>query len=121
MAGAWKPEKFKDNYRQDLMRRIKEKIRKRQTHVLTPPAEAEDERPSAEIIDLTAILRKSLKHRGGARADPQSCASACAVSSWRRAEAAPSTERKQRNASPVGCRGVAGQQSRGICSSKSRT
>ena len=66
LSGAWKPEQFKDSYRQDLMRRIKEKIRKRQTHVLTPPAEAEDERPSAEIIDLTAILRKSLKHRGGA-------------------------------------------------------
>ncbi len=66
LSGTWKPEKFKDSYRQDLMRRIKEKIRKRQTHALTPPAEAEDERPSAEIIDLTAILRKSLKHRGGA-------------------------------------------------------
>ena len=39
LSGAWKPEKFKDSYRQDLMRRIKEKIRKRQTHVLTPPAE----------------------------------------------------------------------------------
>ena len=66
LSGAWKPEKFKDSYRQDLMRRIKQKIRKRQTHVLTQPAEAEDERPSAEIIDLTAVLRKSLKHRGGA-------------------------------------------------------
>ncbi len=67
MSGAWKPEKFKDTYRQDLMRRIKAKIRKRQTHVLTPAAEAEaEERPSAEIIDLTAVLRKSLKHRGGA-------------------------------------------------------
>lgn len=66
MSGEWKPEAFKDTYRKDLMRRIKEKIRKRQTHVLTPVAAAEDERPSAEIIDLTAILRKSLEHRGGA-------------------------------------------------------
>ena len=66
MSGAWKPEAFKDTYRKDLMRRIKEKIRKRQTHILTPPSEAEDERPTAEIIDLMAVLRKSLKHRGGA-------------------------------------------------------
>ncbi len=65
MSGSWRPGNFKDSYRQDLMRRIKEKIRKRQTHVLTPAAEPEDERPSAEIIDLTAILRRSLKHRGG--------------------------------------------------------
>jgi DNA end-binding protein Ku len=66
MSGAWKPEGFKDTYRKDLMRRIKEKIRKRQTHVLTPIAEPEDERPTAEIIDLMAVLRKSLKHPAGA-------------------------------------------------------
>ena len=68
MTGSWKPEAFKDTYRRDLMRRINEKIRKRQTHVLTPPAEAEEERPSAEVIDLMAVLQKSLKNRGGARA-----------------------------------------------------
>jgi DNA end-binding protein Ku len=68
MSGGWKPEAFKDTYRRDLMRRIKAKIRKRQTHELTPAAEPEEERPSAEVIDLTAVLRKSLKQRGGTRA-----------------------------------------------------
>ena len=68
MTGSWKPESFKDSYRLDLMRRINEKIRKRQTHVLTPPSPAEEEeRPSAEVIDLMAVLQKSLKSRGGAR------------------------------------------------------
>jgi DNA end-binding protein Ku len=66
MSGTWKPQAFKDTYRQDLMRLIKEKIRKRQTHVLTPVTEPEDERPTAEIIDLMAVLRKSLKYGGGA-------------------------------------------------------
>ena len=47
------------------MRRIKEKIRKRQTHALTPPAEDAEERPSAEIIDLMEVLQKSLKPAGG--------------------------------------------------------
>jgi DNA end-binding protein Ku len=61
LSGAWKPEAFKDTYRRDLMRRIQEKIRKRQTHVLTPAAEIRDERPSAEVIDLMAVLRRSLK------------------------------------------------------------
>jgi DNA end-binding protein Ku len=64
MTDDWKPERFKDSYRQDLMRRIREKIRKRQTHVLTPAAEPEEEPRSAEIIDLTAILKKSLQSRG---------------------------------------------------------
>jgi DNA end-binding protein Ku len=68
MSGEWKPEQFKDTYRRDLMRRINEKIRKRQTHVLTPPAEAaEEERPSAEIIDLMAVLKRSLEKSGGSR------------------------------------------------------
>jgi DNA end-binding protein Ku len=64
MSGSWNPARYKDNYRRDLMRRIREKIRKRQTHVLTPAAEPEKEPRTAEIIDLTAILQKSLRSRG---------------------------------------------------------
>ena len=67
MTGEWNPEAFKDTYRRDLMRRINEKIRKRQTHVLTPPVEAEEERPSAEVIDLMAVLRRSLEKGGDSR------------------------------------------------------
>jgi len=67
MTGEWDPRVFKDTYRRDLMRRIQEKIRKRQTHALTPPAEEVDERPSAQIIDLMEVLQKSLK-QGGSRA-----------------------------------------------------
>jgi DNA end-binding protein Ku len=66
MSGGWRPEAFKDSYRRDLMRRIREKIRKRQTHVLTPAAEPEEERPTAEIIDLMEVLRNSLRKKGGA-------------------------------------------------------
>ncbi len=66
MTGDWRPQAFKDTYRRDLMRRIKQKIRKGQTHELTPVAEAAEERPSAEVIDLMAVLRKSLKSGGGA-------------------------------------------------------
>jgi DNA end-binding protein Ku len=67
MSGAWKPEKFKDTYRRDLMRRINEKIRKRQTHELTTAAEPEEGRPSAEVIDLMAVLKRSLEKSGGSR------------------------------------------------------
>ena len=66
MSGDWDPGEFKDSYRRDLMRRINEKIRKGQTHELTAAAEEEEEtRPSAEVIDLMAVLQKSLKSRGG--------------------------------------------------------
>ena len=65
MTGEWRPGQFKDTYRRDLMRRIRQKIRKRQTHVLTPPQEREEAQPTAEIIDLMEVLKKSLKQRGG--------------------------------------------------------
>jgi DNA end-binding protein Ku len=71
LSGGWNPDAFKDTYRRDLMRRIKEKVRKRQTHVLTPAAEPEEERPTAEVIDLMAVLRKSLKEGGSARSRRQ--------------------------------------------------
>ena len=58
---------FQDSYRRDLMGRINEKIRKRQTHVLTPAGGTAEERPSAEVIDLMAVLRKSLKSGGSSR------------------------------------------------------
>jgi len=68
MSSGWNPEAFKDTYRRDLMRRIRQKIRKRQTHVLTPAAaEPADERPTAEVIDLMAVLRKSLEAGGKPR------------------------------------------------------
>ena len=67
MSEAWKPERFKDTYRRDLMRRIKEKVRKRQTHELTEAEEQKEERPSAEVIDLMAVLKRSLEKSGGTR------------------------------------------------------
>ncbi len=71
MTSPWKPERFHDTYREDLMARIKDKIRKKQTHVLTQETEA-DERPKAQVIDLMDALRDSLKLRTkhGARAAP---------------------------------------------------
>jgi DNA end-binding protein Ku len=65
MTGEWRPQAFKDTYRRDLLRRIKQKIRKRQTHELTAATETPEERPSAEVIDLMAVLQKSLKSGGG--------------------------------------------------------
>jgi DNA end-binding protein Ku len=66
MSGPWKPNAFTDTYRADLMRRIQEKIRKKQTHSLTPDTESTAQRPKAQVIDLMDALKKSLKSRGAA-------------------------------------------------------
>jgi len=82
MSAPWKPEEYHDTYREDLMRRIKEKVRKRQTHVLTPKEKAPKEgQKSAEVIDLMAALKKSLESRG---TGPKRAAAPRASSSRRR-------------------------------------
>lgn len=63
MAEKWRPEKFKDSYRDDLMARIKEKIKKGQTEEITEPDKGEKERSSAEVIDLMALLKKSVEKK----------------------------------------------------------
>jgi DNA end-binding protein Ku len=73
MSGAFKPERFKDTYRADLKRRIQEKIRKKQWHTMEVEKPAEAVRPKAQVIDLMAALKASLKHSGAlpARAAPK--------------------------------------------------
>jgi len=72
MSGTFKPERFKDTYRADLRRRIQEKIRNKQTHTLDVDAPAESVRPKAQVIDLMAALKASLKHpRHLSRAAPK--------------------------------------------------
>ncbi len=67
MTGDWEPGAFKDTYHDDLMKRINEKIKKGETKEITKPEGDEDEAPrSAKVIDLAALLQKSLGD-GGAR------------------------------------------------------
>jgi DNA end-binding protein Ku len=69
MTGPWEPGKYRDTYREDLMKRIGEKVRNKETHILTEATRSSRPRKSAEIIDLMAVLKRSLeKGRGGGRA-----------------------------------------------------
>jgi DNA end-binding protein Ku len=66
MAEEWKPAQYKDTYRDDLMARIEAKIKSGHTHVVTPEGEtpAEQPRTGAEVIDLVALLQRSLAKKG---------------------------------------------------------
>jgi DNA end-binding protein Ku len=68
MSDKWNPQDYGDTYRHDLMKRIKEKIRNRETHKLTPAEKTSEPRKSAQVIDLMDVLRKSLKEGGGSHA-----------------------------------------------------
>ena len=67
MTEKWHPEAFKDTYRNDLMKRIEEKVKSGQTHTLTQP-EAEGTQPrgagGGKVVDLMSLLQRSLEQKG---------------------------------------------------------
>lgn len=70
MSEPWKPEVFEDTYRNDLMKRIEQKVKAGQTHALTEP-EAEDKETRAaggKVVDLMSLLQRSLDQKGGSSA-----------------------------------------------------
>jgi DNA end-binding protein Ku len=70
MTGEWKPSEFKDTYSRDLLARVKEKIKARETHKLTPTEKTREPRQSAQVIDLMEVLKKSLEQGKGAKRAP---------------------------------------------------
>lgn len=67
MSGKWDPAQFTDTYRKDLLARIKEKIRNKETHKLTAAGKKREPRPSAQVIDLMDVLKRSLEEGKGPR------------------------------------------------------
>jgi DNA end-binding protein Ku len=64
MADEWKPAKYRDTYREDLLKRIKEKVKAGQTEELTEPEKgAQKPAKSAEVIDLMTLLKKSVEKK----------------------------------------------------------
>ena len=59
LADEWQPDKYKDDYRANLMRIIKAKMEGKE-----PDLEAEEEPRDAEVVDLMERLRQSLEGRG---------------------------------------------------------
>lgn len=67
MTEGWNPGQYTDTYRDDLLKRVDEKIAAGETHLLTPSGPAmEAGSRGAEIIDLAAMLKRSIEERGGA-------------------------------------------------------
>jgi len=62
MGDAWQPEKYKDTYRDDLLKRIEEKVKAGQTEEITEPQKEAKER-TADVIDLMSLLKKSVEQK----------------------------------------------------------
>ncbi len=61
MEEGWKPERYKDEYRDDLLALIKRKAKSPRAVEAEPEPKAE---PMAEVIDLMALLKKSVAEKG---------------------------------------------------------
>lgn len=69
MAGTWEPQNFKNEFKERVMELVQKKVKSGNTETVLEP---EEEAPSttAEVIDLTELLQRSLKGRGGASSAP---------------------------------------------------
>lgn len=63
MSDKWRPEKYHDTYREDLLKRIEEKVKAGQTEELTEPEKEAKAEKSGQVIDLMALLKKSVEKR----------------------------------------------------------
>jgi DNA end-binding protein Ku len=60
MASEWRPEKYRDDYRDDLLKLIREKIKRGQTKTVEPADKTAAPKPSGKVIDIMHLLRQSV-------------------------------------------------------------
>ncbi|MCB1979599.1 MAG: Ku protein [Burkholderiaceae bacterium] len=66
MSGEWNPDDFQDEFREQVMALVQAKRDAGDTQTVLQPEESAPE--SAEVIDLTALLQRSLGSKGGGQA-----------------------------------------------------
>lgn len=65
MTAKWNPEEYRDTYHEDLMALIEKRVQAGQTEVITEPSQEGEERPAkGEVIDLMALLKRSVETKG---------------------------------------------------------
>jgi DNA end-binding protein Ku len=88
MAGDWQPDLFHDEFREKLMALVEQKAKEGGLRSVAP-LPGEEEPASAQVIDLTELLRRSLKGNSGAAAAPAAKKTAAARETAANDEAAP--------------------------------
>jgi DNA end-binding protein Ku len=63
MSGEWDPKEYKDTFRQDLLKRIEQKVKAGETEEITEPEKERRPEKGAEVIDLMSLLKKSVAHK----------------------------------------------------------
>ncbi len=61
LAGEWHPERYKDTYRDDLLKRIKAKVKRGGRELAEPEAPEPEQR--AQVLDLVELLKQSVNKK----------------------------------------------------------
>jgi DNA end-binding protein Ku len=61
MVGRWNPEKYHDEYYEDLLKLIQKKIKAGKTKVVEPAGETPRPKREGKVIDIMDLLRQSVK------------------------------------------------------------
>lgn len=65
MEGAWDPDRFQDDYHDEVLALVERKVRSGQTHeVLEAEAAPKRARARSDVVDLIPLLKQSLEARG---------------------------------------------------------
>jgi DNA end-binding protein Ku len=64
MSEKWDPERYRDTYREDILARVAAKVKAGQTEEITEPGAEERPAKGADVIDLMALLKRSVEEKG---------------------------------------------------------
>ncbi|ABR84263.1 Ku protein [Pseudomonas aeruginosa] len=93
MASHWQPDEYKDSFSDKIMKLVEEKAAKGQLHAVEEEEEVAGK--GADIIDLTDLLKRSLRPRaGGGKAKAKDGGKAAATAKGRARSAASRSRRK---------------------------
>ncbi|UOF00090.1 non-homologous end joining protein Ku [Bdellovibrio reynosensis] len=71
MSAKWKPEKYKDTFYDDIMKRIEAKVKAGKGKFVEEPVKEERVEESSNVVDLLPLLRKSLEAKGKKTKEPK--------------------------------------------------
>ena len=64
MSSPWEPAAFRDSFKDEIMALVQKKVKAGNTETVSQPEQAERGQGSAQIIDLTELLQRSLRRAG---------------------------------------------------------
>ncbi len=63
MTSKWKPEQYKDTYREDVMKMVQKKVKSGKATEITKDYAEKDSEPTGQVLDLMPLLKKSLESK----------------------------------------------------------